>query len=325
MNIIPYKPSDKEEWNAFVRQARNGTLLFERDYMDYHADRFDDASLMFRDDRGRLVAVLPANLSDGELWSHRGLTYGGLVTGLSVTASDVLSMVQNLVAYARQAGWKAIHLKPVPTDYQRVPAQDEEYALWRCGAVLESCQLASVVCLDETRIKPTTTNRYYHTRHRQGQDLRLEADTPLEAYWPLLEASLKERYGARPVHALDEIKRLQAAFPQAIRCFTVHQVQAPGAAGQSAESSLLGGVVAYLTGRVFHIQYSAASPQGRDAHALAWLYQTLMDQAASEGYAFFDMGTSNEENGRVLNASLDFWKWSLGGRGITYKMYVMPL
>ena len=61
MNIHRYTSSDKPIWDAFVRASKNGTFLFERDYMDYHRDRFFDHSLMFLDDKGRLVALLPAN------------------------------------------------------------------------------------------------------------------------------------------------------------------------------------------------------------------------------------------------------------------------
>ena len=79
IEIVRYTPDKAAEWDAFVRQSKNATFLFYRGYMDYHADRFADYSLMFYD-KGRLCALLPANDGgDGTLWSHRGLTYGGLL------------------------------------------------------------------------------------------------------------------------------------------------------------------------------------------------------------------------------------------------------
>lgn len=47
--------------------------------MDYHADRFQDASLMIYR-KGQLYALLPANRLNNILYSHQGLTYGGLIT-----------------------------------------------------------------------------------------------------------------------------------------------------------------------------------------------------------------------------------------------------
>jgi hypothetical protein len=76
MEILRYSPEHASDWDAFVDNSRNGTFLFRRGYMDYHADRFADHSLMAVSS-GKLMAVLPANEAEGTLWSHQGLTYGG--------------------------------------------------------------------------------------------------------------------------------------------------------------------------------------------------------------------------------------------------------
>ena len=68
IDIVRYTPDRAEEWDAFVRQSKNATFLFYRGYMDYHADRFADYSLMFYD-KGRLCALLPANRKgETDLW-----------------------------------------------------------------------------------------------------------------------------------------------------------------------------------------------------------------------------------------------------------------
>ena len=85
-DIIRYTPDRHDEWNLFVAQSKNGTFLLDRRYMDYHQDRFEDYSLMFYLD-GKLYALLPANSEDTVLWSHRCLTYGGLITDEHVTAA----------------------------------------------------------------------------------------------------------------------------------------------------------------------------------------------------------------------------------------------
>ncbi|HUR80134.1 MAG TPA: GNAT family N-acetyltransferase, partial [Thermoanaerobaculia bacterium] len=80
VRAVRFTPDDAPAWNEFVRASRNGTFLFDRGYMDYHADRFEDRSLLFFDSADRLVAVLPAHRRGTELISHGGLTYGGFVT-----------------------------------------------------------------------------------------------------------------------------------------------------------------------------------------------------------------------------------------------------
>ena len=47
LTLSRYTPAHRLTWNDFVRQSRNGTFLLEREYMEYHADRFADHSLLF--------------------------------------------------------------------------------------------------------------------------------------------------------------------------------------------------------------------------------------------------------------------------------------
>ena len=63
ITISRYTPESRHEWDKFVRNARNSTFLFLRDYMDYHADRFKDCSWIARKGSG-IAAILPANVSE---------------------------------------------------------------------------------------------------------------------------------------------------------------------------------------------------------------------------------------------------------------------
>ena len=76
LEIIRYTPEWEQQWNDFVARAKNATFLFDRRYMEYHSDRFQDASYLFLRD-GKPYALLPANRRDDTLYSHQGLTYGG--------------------------------------------------------------------------------------------------------------------------------------------------------------------------------------------------------------------------------------------------------
>ncbi len=49
MTIIPYSINRKETWDAFVQASKNGTFLLQRNFMDYHSDRFFDCSLLIYD------------------------------------------------------------------------------------------------------------------------------------------------------------------------------------------------------------------------------------------------------------------------------------
>ena len=311
IRIVRYCGSDKAVWDAFVRQSRNATFLFLRDYMDYHADRFTDNSLMVWAE-GRLVALLPANVMDNVLYSHAGLTYGGLVTGFDIQGAQVLHIFEALVQYCRENGFAALYYKPVPTIYHKAPAQDDEYALWYCGATLETCTLSSAVDMECSGTQSTKRKKeYYRQLLRSGYTVL--PDSSLAEMWPMLESSLKERHNVAPVHSLKEMELLQSRFPDNIRCVTV----------RSPQGVIMGGVVLYAMDRVLHMQYSCSCPEGMKDGVMNFLYEWILDYCRMNGFRYYDMGISTESQGRILNESLDFWKWSFGGRGVAFKTYFL--
>ena len=139
--IIRYTPERKSAWNEFVARSKNGTFLFLRDYMDYHADRFDDYSLMFYLD-GRLYGLLPANRKGDVLQSHAGLTYGGLVMDAKTTAAATVTLFAELNDYLRSQGFRQVLYKCIPWIYHQMAAEEDLYAICRtCDARLQEREI----------------------------------------------------------------------------------------------------------------------------------------------------------------------------------------
>jgi len=321
MKIHRYTSGDRLAWDSFVRASKNGTFLFERDYMDYHQDRFDDHSLMFYDDKYRLVAVMPANEVEYDdmrhLYSHQGLTYGGLVLSTKNTVEQVMSLFDDTISYLRENDFEAWHYKQMPTIYHQCPSQEDEYALWRNGAVLEACNISCTVPLSGTPQQPP-----FERRRRRGVVRAEEAgyhlvkNASIETFWPIMVNNLQERYDASPVHSLDEMLFLQSRFPQRIQCFLC----------LDSDDVAQAGAIVFLTNPMtVHVQYGHATPQGKTDGALDLLYTRLMEMYRSLGFQYFDFGTSNEQGGKILNASLIAQKEGFGGRGIAYKTFVLKL
>ena len=88
-----YTPKMNGAWDSFVSASKNATFLFQRNYMDYHNDRFVDHSLMFNRNN-QLVALLPANINGDVLYTHAGLTSGGVISGFDMTTP--LLMLQGI-------------------------------------------------------------------------------------------------------------------------------------------------------------------------------------------------------------------------------------
>lgn len=312
VRLVRYTAAATMQWNDFVRASRNGTFLFLRAYMDYHRDRFADHSLLYYDEKGRLLAVMACNEADTTLFSHQGLTYGGLVLAPKVHADEVRQLFDATLEYLRGHGFTEWIYKQIPVVYHNVPSEEEDYFLWRNGAELLGCNLSSTVDYgSEPYLQAEYCRRNAVTRlARQG--VRLDIAAVLDDFWPLLEANLQERYGAKPVHTLDEMQRLQRSFPDNIKCCTA--VDDNGA--------ILAGVVVYETGRVVHVQYSSATEHGRRTGAQDFLYLSLVNHYKElPEVRFFDLGTNNEDGGKVLNTSLNRYKEGFGARGVVYRKF----
>ena len=105
IKIKRYGPDKKELWDNFVKNSKNGVFFFLRDYMEYHADRFEDHSLIFfKDDE--LVALMPANAEGDTLFSHAGLTFGGIITNQKMNNDLMLDIFDSLKEYLKENGLK---------------------------------------------------------------------------------------------------------------------------------------------------------------------------------------------------------------------------
>lgn len=220
MVITPYEASMAAEWDEFAARSRQQTFLLTRPYMDYHSDRFADASIIARSDSGRIVAMLPANRSGNILWSHQGLTYGGWITPVrGFDASSMLEVWALAIEYYRNNGVEEMLYKPLPWIYPSVPADDDLYALFRLGATMEACGVSSAVDLRDAPRFDENSRR--NLRRAEVAGLRVGENRRFAEYWKILEDVLAGRHDTRPVHSLAEIELLASRFPENIRLFAV--------------------------------------------------------------------------------------------------------
>ena len=303
MHVERYVCDDAEEWDEFVRRSKNGTFLFERDYMEYHAHRFVDLSLLVRDDRGRLVAVLPGSQHDRTLVSHGGLTYGGFVSGTEMTMGRMLSVFAACLEHLHGEIDRIVY-KPVPHIYHSVPAEEDAYALFVRGATLVSRDVSSAI---DTRRPLPFRNRRDEAARRAG--LRVERTEAFDRFWPVLEENLADRHGLKPVHTLREIQSLASRFPDNVLLFDCR-----------ADDEPVAGCVVYVTENVSHIQYTAASEPGRRLGAMDLVLASVIERF-SPTHRWIDFGISTEDNGRYLNQGLAKYKERFGGRAINYDRY----
>lgn len=309
--IRRYTLAYADEWNTFVRKSKNGTFLFIRSYMDYHADRFSDYSLMFYAN-GKLLAVLPAHLSGNTLYSHQGLTYGGLVMSSCLKMTQTMILFRELNEYLRSIGVRHVCYKCIPWIYHRISSDEDIYALFHeCHARIVARDLA-------TNIFMSMGLRWERVRRRgvsraQKAGVLVERSDDYAAFWDILTQNLQTKYGVKPVHTLQEIELLHRRFPYNILLYQAVR-----------EGTVLGGVVLYVSTQVVHAQYSSATPEGKKMGVIDLLYDRIFNDYRD--YPYFDFGRSTEHpDGSGLNEQLVFQKEGFGGRALCYDIYEYDL
>jgi hypothetical protein len=311
VKAIPYIRERQREWDDFVRTAKNGHFLFYRDYMDYHADRFPDASLMFYDERDRLIGLLPATGRDGILSSHAGLSFGGVISARSMKVELMLDLFATMCAWLRERGMREIIYKPVPHIYHQVPAEEDLYALFRLGGRLIRRDVSATI--DRHTRLPFSKGRTWALKQAARNELEVQQCLDFAEFMAIEEDLLHTRHNARPTHTAAELVSLASHFPDNIKLFAVHR-----------GVRMLAGVVIYETALVAHTQYIGASDKGRKLGALDLIFQHLIhDRYVAKDY--FDFGISNEDGGRYLNAGLMKNKESYGARATVFDWYSLDL
>lgn len=304
--VVQYEEQYKRPWDDFIVQAKNGVFLFQRDYMEYHADRFRDHSLLFFADE-KLLGVLPANLTKEGLVSHGGLTFGGVVTNTRMRAGTMLEIFAALCAHLSAQSIDRLLYKPVPSIYHEVPAEEDLYALFRQNAQLVRRDLSTTV--RQSARPGLTKGRKWSLKQGRSHALEVRQSADYNTFMEIETEVLQTKHGKLPVHSAAEIVLLAGRFPENIKLFAAFK-----------DGVMLAGVIIYESRNVAHAQYIATSDQGKQLAAL----DVILDFLISEYYAtkrYFDFGISTEADGRYLNAGLSEHKESFGGRAVVYDTY----
>jgi Acetyltransferase (GNAT) domain len=310
VTVRGYTTADREVWDELVDSSRSRHFLFRRDYMDYHADRFEDASLLVLDGE-RPVAALPATREEDVIVSHGGLTFGGLLSGPELTARRTVEALGEAIEHFREAGVRALLYKAVPHIYDLIPAEEDLYALFVHGAVLVRRDCAAALRSDQ-RLR-YSKGRRSAVRKASEAGLQIGSDPAYSEFMQLEDETLRRRHNLAPVHSADEMVLLAGLFPENIRLFTARR-----------DDRLLAGMLIYETDVVAHAQYIAGTEEGYAEHALDSIVDRLLEVEYREK-RWFDFGVSTTDEGRVLNPGLMRNKESYGARSIVYDTYRIEL
>ncbi|MBO3117649.1 GNAT family N-acetyltransferase [Winogradskyella sp. DF17] len=298
-----YSSANKPEWDEFVSQSNCDTFLFLRDFMDYHKDRFQDSSLMIYRD-SKLVALLPANKENDILFSHQGLTYGGLVYKKFLKSSDAINIWCAILKFLHKNSCNTLFLKELPYVYLENSVNNSmSYILFKTEALCKRVDMHSIINLEQYKL---SNSRKEGVKRGKKAGLVVKESETLELFWnDILIPNLKSKHGVIPVHSLSEIKSLKSKFTNNIRQFNVYD-----------QDRIIAGTTIFEMKSIVHCQYISGDSSKNSSGSLDFLHGHLITEVFSTK-KFFSFGTSNINAGQQVNAGLQFWKEGFGARSIT--------
>ncbi len=312
-HIQKYDPSRQNQWDRLVSQSINGVFIFYRDYMDYHARRFTDFSLMFFYGEN-LFGVLPAHRQGNTLISHNGLTFGGIVKNRNSSPEKYRKFWKILLEFLQENKIKTLIIKSLPWFYYPWLTAYED---WLYKPYTTQTQTKFHWLIDTRKPPSVLLNADRRKQFKKKPVPIIQQSNDWESFWSILEKNLNTKHQAKPVHTLDEMKSLAGNFPGQIRLITA-----------KIEGETVAGAVLYDYEHVLHFQYLSALPDPTLRHAVDYLTAQII-RNNYDRYAYINLGSAQipGENGRE-NPGLIYWKFSHGAEPFpqyTYRIDVENL
>lgn len=314
LQVARFDPNDALLWDRVVAASPQGALQHRRRFLDYHGDRFSDRSLVvWRDDM--LAAVYPAADSlahFGEVVSHPGAAYGGLVLAPGVRVSEVPGIVDAIIGHYQEEGVRRLVVRPPWHWTQLRPDEVFTHELLRRGATAHPWQLVSVVDLSHSL---ALSSRRRRMLQRGTRRLSVSWDVEhMPKYWEILEERLLMSHSVGPTHSLDEVTDLATRFPDNIYLATAWEGH-----------DIVGGAVVITETTYQHLQYIAATDAGRDSGATDVVVVSAADRARSGGVKSMSLGSSVEPRDHSVNAGLLDFKSEFGASTFAVPRLILDL
>ncbi len=258
--------------------------------------------------------MLPGCEKESSFYSHAGLTYGGFIINEKMKQKTMNECFGELLKYAKKREWKKIVYKTIPHIYHNQPAEEDRYALYAYGAIINTIDASTYIDLNHPLKMSKGRKAQISRAKREGVEVQLlEEAIHYDRFINLENEVLERRHGTRAVHTSKELKMLHDRFPENIHLY-----------GANKKGRLIAGVVIYEYNEVLHTQYMAANDEGRVIGALDLVISLIMEKYKGRK-KWLDFGISTEHGRVYLNEGLIAQKESFGGRTGVYEIWEIIL
>ena len=302
-----YNDNLKEDWNNFIDNSKNSTFLFKREFMGYHSDRFKDFSLLVYKN-SELVALFPLNINDGKVYSHEGLTYGGIIVKKDIKFVKFLELFIQILKHLNNLSIQKLFIKQIPIIYNSIFNGELDYLSYISGGVIYRRDIISVI--DMQNDFKISKDRIQGYKRGLKNNLEVKETDDFDEFWnSILIPTLSKKHSAKPVHSLQEIKKLKSSFLENIKQFNVYH-----------KNKIVAGTTIFQTKNVIHVQYIGSTSEKNSLGSLDFLFFKLIKKIYVN-HRYFDFGNSHENEGMKINQGLNYWKEGFGARSLIQDYY----
>ena len=187
VSIEAYSKIHKSRWDDFINLSKNSTFLFRRDFMDYHSDKFDDHSLLvFKD--SELIALFPSNTIGKSVYSHQGLTYGGILVKSDMKFTQYLELFENILNYYFEKSFEKLFIKQIPSIYNSDFNGELDYLAFITEANIYRRDIISVI--DMQNDFNFSKDRIQGYKRGVKNNLEIKETDDLDEFWNIISLFL---------------------------------------------------------------------------------------------------------------------------------------
>ena len=305
--VCLYDKEKEEIWDSFIEnEAVNATFLQSRRFLNYHPeDRFIDYSLMIYNSKNQLVALCPACKEineNGEMcfFSHRGSTFGGVLTNKkNHVVAKYIAIIEAIEEFLSENNFSTVHYRVTSDLFCDRKIETELYSFFYKGyeTIEELSLYVDFSTYKEDIIKNLSQGKRTDVNNciKEGMYFaEIESDEDIERFYELLCRNL-EKYDAKPVHTLEELRKLK---------YSVLKEKCEFWGIYLGKKLIAGGMLFLFNEKVAHTQYLCANMEYNKLSPMSFLYFSFLKSLKERGFGIVSWGNVTEDEGKYLNVGL---------------------
>lgn len=293
MSQITFEPASQrhlKQWDAFVARAVNGTLFHSRAFLSYHGEELIDTArwvvALKHEDVIALFSYTVQEKPDGRriAFSPFGASYGGLVLKNFPSYNTSRNLVTSLIAYLRKEELDELYLTPPISCCAPKSLNTLTFAMLEQGFRSVNRDVSSVVPLNHSKPvwQSVTARARNHARKALANGVTVKLGSREEDFWVPMHETFS-RHGTRPTHDAEQLTTLIQRVPEHIRLDVGYRDGIPVA----------GVGLFVINARVVSSFYLCHTSESKHLHGFTLTILESMERCRSDGFMYYDMGTSS--------------------------------